>query len=79
MPLGGNLPLMGASLPASASGPCPTQVAPDPTMAMTVAAPEPAPPVLRAPTSPSPLETSLPALEGLEDIDEMEEVAVEGQ
>ncbi len=76
IPLGGNIPPMGASLSVPASEPCPTQVALDPTMARTVTAPEDTPPVLVAPAS---SETSMPPMDGLEDIDEMEEVAAEGQ
>ncbi len=70
---------MCTTLPAPTSEPCPTKVAPDPTTDTPDIALEIVLPALAGPPSPTLSETSMPPLDGPEDLDEMEEVVAEGQ
>ncbi len=79
IPARGNVPPMAAPMPIPALEPYPAQVAEEPATTMIATALQDSPPAPVAPTSPAPLETSMPPLEGLEDIEEMEEAAADGQ
>ncbi len=71
--------LVYTSLPTSTVELCPTQVVPDPTSDTPDATSEPILMVLEAPASPASSETSMPPLDGPEDLDEMEEEVDETQ